>query len=158
MNPFEFELHFTYTLDDESLTIDQQYINLSDAPMPMYAGFHPYFRVKNKVVSLETDATTYLDYNDMETKPICSSSDLSCKESLVLLGGKQNRVRFALKDIGRDVTMTYDAPFRYIVLWSEAEKPFICVEPWMAMTNAFNVLVGPGETLTTRIRISSEAL
>lgn len=162
--PFDFELRFTYTLDVEGLTIDQQYANLSDVPMPMYAGFHPYFRATNKLVALQTDASAYLDYNDLETKPIRSPLDLSCKESLVLLGAKQNRVTFVQEDIGRDVTITYDAPFRYIVLWSEAEKPFICVEPWMAMTNAFNetkealVHVGPGETLTTRIRISSGAI
>lgn len=159
--PFDFELRFTYVLNGDGLTIYQEYANLSDTPMPMYAGFHPYFRASNKMINMKTDASAYLDYNDRKTKPICKSLDLSCKESLVLLGGKQNHVTFTLEDIGRDVTIAYDAPFRYVVLWSESEKPFICVEPWMAMTNAFNESkeemqrVAPGETLKTWVRISS---
>ena len=47
----------------------------------------------------------------------------------------------------------------YIVLWTEAEQEFICVEPWMAMTDELNrkeelVMVEPGKSLHTSLVIS----
>lgn len=66
--PFEFELEFTYILQGGKLRLEQKYRNLSGKPMPVYAGFHPYFATSNKELVYETDATAYLDYNDMEVK------------------------------------------------------------------------------------------
>lgn len=157
--PFDFEVVFTYSLTQNGLTIDQAYQNTSDAPMPIYPGFHPYFKTASKNLVYQTDAKTYLDYNDMETKTVQSMLDLTNKkESLVLLDASQKEISFDLPDRQMSLTMTYGEEFKYIVLWTEQDQEFVCVEPWMAMTDELNrkkelVMVGTGETLQTTMKI-----
>lgn len=158
--PFDFEVVFTYTIAPEGLTIDQSYKNISGEAMPIYAGFHPYFKTASKNLTYHTDAKNYLDYNDMETKSVKNSLDLTNKkESLVLLDADQNEISFELPDRQMTITMTYGGEFPYVVLWTEQDQEFVCVEPWMAMTDELNrkeelVMVGPGETLHTTLKIS----
>lgn len=158
--PFDFEVVFIYTITQEGLTIDQVYKNISGEAMPIYAGFHPYFKTASKNLTYQTDAKTYLDYNDMETKSVQDSLDLTKKkESLVLLDAAQKEISFELPDRQLSITMTYGEEFKYIVLWTEQDQEFVCVEPWMAKTDELNqkeelVTVGPGETLHTTLTIS----
>lgn len=149
MFPFPFELRFTYTLQDGKLTLRQEYYNHSDSPMPMYAGFHPYFATESKAIAYETDATEYLDYNDHIRKPLQNNTiDLAgLVESVTLLDTKQLSITFPLSG-GFSVRLSYSDAFKYVVLWSQEGKPFVCVEPWMAMNDELNrgdelVLVEP---------------
>ncbi|KKC48000.1 aldose epimerase [Paenibacillus sp. D9] len=158
--PFEFELLFTYTLKNGELSISQQYRNLSDSPMPMYPGFHPYFAADAKNLSYRTDATRYLDYNDGQEKPYEGSLDLgSMKESAALLDAEAPEIAF--KPSGNlAVRMRYSGSFRYVVLWSVEDKPFVCVEPWMALNGELNrqeelVLVQPGEPVEAELVIGA---
>ena len=158
--PFDFELLFTYTLKGNKLLIDQKYHNLSSERMPFYAGFHPYFRSESKELNIEADATKLLDYNDMQVKSFSGKVDLDGKkEALALLDEKSRSVSFAANN--RKITMEYGEEFKYIVLWTEKDKPFICVEPWMARTGELNrkeelVYIEPGEALNTFLSISVE--
>jgi galactose mutarotase-like enzyme len=82
--PFDFEVVFTYVLENGKLNIHQEYRNMGEQPMPMYAGFHPYFKTSEKHLSYETDATRYFDYNDNEE--FTGRVDLgNLKEAVVLL-------------------------------------------------------------------------
>ncbi|GAB2673498.1 aldose epimerase [Paenibacillus thermoaerophilus] len=156
--PFAFTLRFTYALKDGKLTIRQQYVNRSDRPMPMYPGFHPYFATEDKAIVYETDATRYLDYNDMTEKPVNGAIDLNgLVESVALLDPKTPEIAFPLSS-GSRVRMTYSEHFNYVVLWSVQGKPFICVEPWMAMTGELNrgpelVMVAPNSALSAELAI-----
>jgi galactose mutarotase-like enzyme len=158
--PFEFEVIFTYTLTKNCLTIDQQYRNQSDSDMPIYAGFHPYFKTASKDLTYETDAKMYLDYNDMKIYEIQGSLDLTNKvESFVLLDTKKSEISFGLPDLKKTISLTFGDEFKYIVLWTEKDQEFICVEPWMAKTNELNqkeelVMIQPGKVLKTTINIS----
>ncbi|TWD98944.1 galactose mutarotase-like enzyme [Neobacillus bataviensis] len=158
--PFQFEVIFSYTITKNELSIDQVYRNASDESMPIYAGFHPYFKTSSKDLTYQTDAKTYLDYNTMEVNSINASLDLTNKkESLVLLDSRKKQISFELPELRKNVTMRYGDEFKYIVLWTEAEQEFICVEPWMAMTDELNrkeelVMVEPGKSLHTSLVIS----
>jgi galactose mutarotase-like enzyme len=160
--PFDFEVIFTYTLTKNQLTIDQQYKNHSDSEMPIYAGFHPYFKTTSKDLNYETDAKTYLDYNDMKINEIHGSLDLTNKkESFVLLDAIKNEISFELPDLKKTISLTYGNEFKYIVLWTEKDQEFVCVEPWMAKTNELNqkeelVLIQPSEVLKTTVNVSVE--
>lgn len=94
--PFEFELLFTYSLKDAQLHIEQQYKkNLSSEAMPMYAGFHPYFAADRKDIAYDTDAASYMDYNDHLVKPYQGRLDLSTMvESANLLDARTRRISF----------------------------------------------------------------
>ncbi|MCI3927122.1 aldose epimerase [Paenibacillus sp. TRM 82003] len=159
--PFEFELRFRYVLGPGVLTIHQEYTNLSKEPMPLSAGFHPYFRSEGKRLQIESDAAAMLDYNDGLRKDFHGEVDVSGKEAVALLDAKTSRVRFSVPELGRMVTLTYDEAFRYVMLWSEAGRDFICVEPWMAKTGELHRgdelrYVPPGETLRAFLTIASE--
>ncbi|WP_424768679.1 aldose epimerase [Paenibacillus sp. sgz302251] len=161
--PFAFELLFTYALKDGQLHTRQQYRNLSESEtMPFYAGFHPYFAIDSgKQIPYETDATRYLDYNDNAEKPFHGEVDLEgLVESVTLLDTKKSEISFPVLQ-GARVRMTYDAIFKYMVLWSVQDRPFVCVEPWMAMTGELNrqeelVMLGAGEVLHANLTISCE--
>ncbi|MWC27810.1 aldose epimerase family protein [Paenibacillus sp. MMS18-CY102] len=157
--PFDFELLFTYTLKDGQLLLDQQYRNNGSETMPMYAGFHPYFNTETKNIAYETDATVYLDYNDMAEKPFEGSLDLSgMVESVTLLDPVKPTIAFPVAG-GRTVRLSYSDNFRYVVLWSVDGKPFFCVEPWMAKTTELNVqqelvMVEPSKTVHASLTIA----
>ncbi|MEH6995529.1 hypothetical protein V7075_23005 [Neobacillus drentensis] len=139
-----------------------EYKNQSDKEMPIYPGFHPYFRTAQKNIANETDAKTYLDYNDMKVKLVSQGLDLTDKkESLVLLDARNKEISFELPEIKKKIHMTYGEEFKYVYLWTEKDQEFICVEPWMAMTNELIrkkelVFVKPNETLKTELTISAE--
>ncbi len=138
--PFPFELEFTYALQDGELHTRQQYRNLNDqAAMPFYAGFHPYFAIdSSKHIAYEIDATRYLDYNDEQEKAFTGSIDLEdLVESICWLDAKKPEISFPTLH-GTRVTLRYDDIFKYVVLWSVKDRPFICVEPWMAKTGELN--------------------
>ncbi|MFC4775941.1 aldose epimerase [Paenibacillus sp. GCM10023252] len=157
--PFDFELEFTYALKDGELHTRQTYSNLSASTMPFYAGFHPYFKADSKRLAYGTDATQYLDYNDNEVKPFTGELDLEgLVESVTLLDPKKPEITFPVAG-GLQVRMKYDEIFKYMVLWSVKDKPFVCVEPWMAMTGELNrqeelVMLAPGTSLHANLIIS----
>lgn len=159
--PFEFELQFTYRLREGVLTIEQEYRNASDRPMPMVAGFHPYFATEGKNLPYVTDAKRYIDYNDGEIKPFEGTLDLTeMKESAALLDAARPEIAFPLSTNAM-VKMSYSEDFRYVVLWSVKGKPFVCVEPWTALNEALNdkqglLLVEPGNTFRAELRIACE--
>lgn len=157
--PFDFEVIFTYVLKENTLIIKQEYQNLSDIDMPIYAGFHPYFKTKEKDLLYKTDAKTYLDYNDMKEKKIEGNLNLNGKkESFALLDAIKRGISFNLPDRKKTVTMSYGNEFKYVVLWTENDQDFVCVEPWMALTGELNrkeelVMMKSGEKLNTSLEI-----
>lgn len=136
--PFDFELVFTYVIEADQLTINQTYRNLSGDSLPMYPGFHPYFHSETKQIRVETDATEYLDYNDEKVKKIEGSINLEgLKESVALLDADDRKINFQLGDSSR-IEMETGPEFAYTVLWTEAGKDFVCIEPWMAKNEELN--------------------
>lgn len=158
--PFDFELIFTYILKDGKLQILQQYKNNSNEEMPIYAGFHPYFYTKNKNIKYITDATKYYDLNDNTMKDYTGALDISfMKESAVFTDAKERSISFQVEDLNSTINMQFGEEFKYIVLWSVENKDFVCVEPWMAMTNSFNTkqdiyYVESGNEFNTYLNIS----
>lgn len=157
--PFDFEVLFTYRLTENQVTIDQEYTNQSSAPMPIYAGFHPYFKTSEKNLTYKSDATKYYDMNDGQIQEFTGSLDLSDKkEALFLLEANKKQIAFELPGLQKTVVMKYGQEFKYVVIWTEKGSDFICVEPWMARTYALNrkeelTLIQPGESLKTYMSI-----
>jgi galactose mutarotase-like enzyme len=160
--PFEFELQFNYILKDGKLTVEQEYHNKSEKAMPLYTGFHPYFEAGNKNICYETDASRYLDYNDMIIKEYKGSIDLtSMVESALFLGSRKNDIAFKLPELNRRIVLKYGEEFKYIVIWTVEGKDFVCVEPWMAKNKAFNTkeelrYIDGFKSLKTYFTISAE--
>jgi galactose mutarotase-like enzyme len=160
--PFDFTVIFTYVLEGGKLTIKQEYNNQGDHPMPIYAGFHPYFKTSEKNLSYETDATKYYDYNDDQVKEFTGSIDLTnLKESVVFLDSNNPSISFGDPAVKKRIKLCYGELFKYIVLWTESGNEFICVEPWMAKTDEFNrkeelVIINGNESLKIEFSIELE--
>jgi galactose mutarotase-like enzyme len=163
--PLDFELRFTYTLKGNQLVIDQEYINLSEFAMPVYAGFHPYFKVgdKSKLI-YHTNSTLYLDYADKSIKPFGRSFDMSdVSVARLLLNHTNNEILFEDPALKHKISYKYSKEFKYFLFWSLVGKDFLCVEPFMAKMNALNsnedlYHISPKGTLRLSWTISGDIL
>lgn len=135
--PFEFEVVFTYKLEKGKLTVQQLYKNRSSDAMPICPGFHPYFNIANKVVNVKTDATQYLDYNDQTIKSFDGTIDMSDLIEPVVFQDSSDKVEAGF-DESDVLVIEKDKAFRYLVLWTEKNKDYVCIEPWTAKKNEFN--------------------
>lgn len=157
--PFDFTVIFTYVLEGGKLTIKQEYNNAGESPMPIYPGFHPYFKTSEKNLAYEIDATKYYDYNDDQVKQFTGTVDLTnLKESVVFLDSENPSISFGNPAEKKRVKLSYGEQFKYIVLWTESGNEFVCVEPWMAKTDELNrkeelVMVNGNERLVAEFSI-----
>jgi len=170
--PFKFEVRLKYEVLPGKLLCHQIYQNNEAMrSMPYYAGFHPYFLIPDdkKKVTVNFSATRRLKYNDtltdiigeQETLKMPSSiSNPEINEQLNILGeNKCATLNFPNGDeIKIDVTENPDY-FSYLQLYTIPEKPFFCVEHWMAFPNALNTVSGvrwlkPAGTETSVYEIS----
>jgi galactose mutarotase-like enzyme len=158
--PFAYELVFTFKIQAQKLHIEQEYRNFSDKDMPMYAGFHPYFLVDHKDNTIESDASLIRYLGASTEEPYTGKIEMGkLPDSIALSQAATKQIAFQPK-AGHKIHLTYGEEFEYVVIWSLDGKPFICVEPWMALTNELNnkqelVYVKPNAALTTFMTIST---
>ncbi|MEX2460707.1 MAG: aldose epimerase [Paenibacillaceae bacterium] len=159
--PFAYELVFTFKLQDLQLRIEQEYRNHSERKMPMYAGFHPYFLVNHKENTIESDAQRMIYLTAQKELPYTGEIEMDrLPDSIVLSQATTKRIAFEPKS-NRKIGLTYGEEFAYVVLWSLDGKPFLCVEPWMALVNELNlkdqlVYIMPQQSLKTFMNIAEE--
>ncbi len=173
--PFSFEVKLLYRITTGKLTCQQVYRNLGDRPMPYYAGFHPYFLTpppgaeKEKVI-LNYHPTRRFVYNKDLTEIVgetalfplpISVADPRINEQLTTVDeNKEITLHYPEGDTIHLTAEGVDNPelFSYVQLYTMRDKPFICVEPWMAFPNAMNSVFGarflpPGTSEEGRLRL-----
>lgn len=157
--PFKFELELIYTVSANLFQCEQIYRNLSDQPMPYYAGFHPYFltlppdKGKEKIL-LDYQPIKKFIYNENFTdlcgeqavfKTPISIMDPALNEQLTKVGeNKLVKLKFPdgfFLEMHAQGIKNSDL-FSYIQLYTMPDKPFFCVEPWMSFPNAINTVKG----------------
>jgi galactose mutarotase-like enzyme len=161
--PFKFKLIYEYKLSGSTLSVNATYINEDEQPMPFYAGYHPYFQVEDK--------------NQLEIGIPSQTHTESINNSMV-----DNRFNFEQEEINvfyqdltaqslhitdpvqkRKINVRFDPIYKYIVVWALKGKNFICVEPWMASTDALNskedlVTIQPGQEVKSYVVYEEEEL
>ena len=153
--PFPFKVTLNFLVKDSTLTISQTYENTGIEPMPYNYGFHPYFLTeKPEDIRVEASAAMRLDFVAGQIpfghKTIQVAIPEGAPESgACLLGVKSPTV---LYDPGKEkrLTMSFDDSFPCHVLWAQAGKPFLCVEPVNGGADSLNtgsyLTLAPGET------------
>lgn len=157
--PFDFSVSLTYELTAKGLTIRQKYENHSQASMPFYAGFHPYFAAPEKTkVELSVVANEYDDFLTGKTFPVESviNFDQAAEVNGAFHNVKGGKVTFSNFGQGRTIEIAFEPPYQHIVIWALRDKPFICVEPWMGLNNSLNTgesvfHLEPGTSLETSV-------
>jgi len=113
--PYDFEVELRISVDEGRLRYDLQVTNNSDEPMPIAPGFHPYFQVP--IEKREEVKTNIPGFNPAEFD--WNSSPDFPRQAFVLL---------QVPDSG-EVSIKSSEEFQKLVVWSEPDRPYLCVEP-----------------------------
>lgn len=165
--PWDFSATLRYALEATpqrvALTIQTRIENRSDAPLPFALGFHPYFYVPDadkKVARIATDAKRAWDNFGKQAVDLHGPIDLTVKEvDLHLIGHTPHS---ATLERGADrIVVSADPEFARWVIWTQAGKDFVCLEPWTAPADALNTGEGltelaPGASKTLNVTIAVE--
>ena len=165
--PWEFRLAFSVEVSGRSLRILQAYENLSSSPMPLHAGFHPYFAVpdgEKGAARIEAPAAPAWDKVGGRELPLLEA-DLTAPEVSVSVreegagGAARTRARLTAPSLGA-VEIEVSPGLTHWVVWTLGGRDFVCVEPWTAPADALNTGVGlallsPGERREMRMEIRS---
>lgn len=165
--PFRFRVTLEFALEQGALTIRQTYENPDEKPMPYNYGFHPYFlteRLEN--LRVETTADTFFDFA-VGGKPFGQGSvSLTMPEGAPETGaafmGVHGPTILQNEAEGRRLTMEFDESFHTHVLWAQAGKRFLCVEPVNGTANGLNMgqylTLQPGQRSTAFLRLRPEII
>ena len=166
MYPFRFRTELCFRVGDGWLDITQRYENLDEKPMPYSFGFHPYFKLEElKHAQVETTAEQFFDFVAGGVRPFGHDRvSLTMPDGAPETGAVFMKVTapsvLDIPEEGRRVTMEYDESFPQLVLWTQAGKQFLCVEPINGTANGLNTGVyftlQPGEVKETTLRICVE--
>ncbi len=134
--PWRFGAEFEASVVNGTLSISLTATNRDTSPMPFHAGFHPYFSIPRAAKSearIETDARHAFD-NVSGTRGPISKIDLN-ELDLHLEDHTRNGTTLQRGAARRPIVLEWSGASR-VVLWSQRQADFICVEPWTAAGGA----------------------
>ncbi|QKC85088.1 aldose 1-epimerase [Mesorhizobium sp. NZP2077] len=154
--PWSYEAEQVISLAGGTLCMTIQVRNLSDAPMPVGFGLHPYFpstpwtHVQAPVSGVwETDAEVLPIRHVLP--PVGADPSIGFDVSEVdfdtVFTGWARRARITWPEQGRQLNIEAEAPLDFLVLYTPPGEPFFCAEPVSNITDAFNRV--PGEDINT---------
>ncbi|AFY77038.1 MAG: aldose epimerase [Hydrococcus sp. C42_A2020_068] len=159
--PFDFQLAFTYQLQENRLRIEQYFTNRSDEVMPFSTGLHPYFYAGDKTqLTFDIPASQYQDQQSQEIYPFSGTFDFNQDEIDVAFKSLTHHST-SLTDNQRrlKIAINYSALYSTLVFWTVKGKNYVCLEPWSAPRNALNTgeqlnYLEPGSTYQADVEIA----
>jgi aldose 1-epimerase len=151
--PFAHTLEMTYRLRDGILEVETAIENLANEAMPVSVGFHPYFRLHDSPrnswkVTLPAKESYVLSGSlvatgDKKPMPYASPQPLQGIALDDVLGGlipgESGRTAFVVEGAKEKISVLYGPKYTVAVVYSPADRDFICFEPMSGPTNAFNL-------------------
>ncbi|HSW49075.1 MAG TPA: aldose 1-epimerase [Bryobacteraceae bacterium] len=151
--PFAHVIEITYRLRGGELEVETAFQNLSEEPMPLSFGYHPYFRVLDAPRDkwkLHLAAREQLVLNPQllptgERKPAPSPDPLplagiSLDDAFTdLVRGADGRAEFWVEGDRQRITVIFGPKYTSAVVFSPGSRGLICIEPMVAITNALNL-------------------
>jgi galactose mutarotase-like enzyme len=160
--PFDFQLAFTYELQGNTLTIQQEYQNLSAIPMPFSSGFHPYFLCGDKnQIEVEIPSAKYEDNRTKENFDFDGKFNFDRDEIDSVFGNLSSRSTSVTdRDRKLKIAINYDDFYTYLVFWTVKGKDFYCLEPWSATRNSLNTkeyltVLDPHASCSSKVSITA---
>lgn len=158
MYPFQFEFITKYILKGNRLVVAHEVINHGNDELLFSLGGHPGFKCpinKDEVYEdyyLEFEqiehAPTWVLHNDGlqsdETRPVFKNSNviplhanIFDDDALIFKNLKSSVV--CLKSKKSDQVLKFDyTGFPYLGIWAKPNADFVCIEPWMGVTDKWN--------------------
>jgi aldose 1-epimerase len=152
--PFAHEYGITYRLSDGVLEVETSVSNLSEDPMPLAIGFHPYLQIpdipRNEwVVHLPARTHVMADEHQIPTgemRPLDIPNPLSLRGQTLddgfadLERDANGRAGFRIEAGSKVVEIVFGSKYRVATIWLPGERPqFICIEPLTAIINGLNL-------------------
>lgn len=150
--PFQFELQIEYKLKDNALFVSYHVKNHGEKTMYFSVGAHPAFAVEGKFseYSLEFDnnkpLTTYklgdgvfsgkTEKVELTGRELPLDYGIFAKDALVLKNSATENL--TLKKDGKPVLSVHFPKFPYLGIWTVADAPYICIEPWLGIADNFD--------------------
>ncbi len=151
MYPFDFQLDITYTLSNDTISLDFDVTNLGDVTMPFSVGGHPGFQ-------MPFDGGDFSDYvlefsQPSAVKALSLTEACYMTQQYVMLPLEQGRTMHlthqlfdndalvltdcapavTLKRPGGTKAITVSYPnMKYLGIWHKpkSQAPYVCIEPW----------------------------
>ena len=152
--PWPCSLQIRYVLSGATLRLEPSVTNRGSTDMPFGLGFHPYFAVAQAdkaKMRIPTQARRAWDNVQQRSIELASPIDLAAKEvDLHLEDHGSSRAQLVWGD-RRTVTLSASAELSRWVIWTLADRDFVCLEPWTCPGDALNtgaqlLVLRPGET------------
>ena len=147
--PFAHSLEITHKLADGILEVHLSITNLSDQPMPVSVGFHPYYQITDAPRDqwrVHLAARSHYTLSDKliptgETKPIDLPDPvpLAGRQLDDVYGDLVAGAEFSVQGKSQKISIRYGPKYRVAVVYAPPGKEFICFEPMSGITNAFNL-------------------
>ena len=175
--PWAYRAQQIIALDESSLLVHLSATNLSDIPMPVGLGLHPYFpRARGSRLKANVTSVWRMDHEVMPIERVTLPPNLNLLEGVALAGsvldngfeGWDGTAHIEWPALGLGLNLTSPPLFSRLVVYAPAEQDFFCVEPVSHMTDAFNraeagetdtgmKILAPGETLSAWMRLVPRA-
>jgi galactose mutarotase-like enzyme len=121
-----FDLLVTYALAERALSIDAQVLGTG----PFQLGLHPYLACADKrAARIETNATRAID-NQTEAEVRYAPPDFENSQPDLRLLDHRESGTVLHRGSQPPVRLRFSPDFHLLVLWTQPQKPFVCVEPW----------------------------
>ena len=165
--PFRFRVTLDFTVNDGKLTIAQTYENRDEKSMPYNYGFHPYFFTeKLENLRVETSADTFFDFavggKAFGHGVVSLTMPEGAPETGAAFMGVRGPTVLHNEAEGKKLTMAFDETFHTHVLWTQAGKRFLCVEPVNGAADGLNtgnfMTLAPGETKKAFVSFRAEII
>ena len=151
--PFAQTISMTYRLANGEMQVETEIENLSNEPLPVAIGFHPYLRLDDsprdqwKVHIAARDHLVLNSFliptgerNPMEFADVQPLKGVNLDDVFAnLVRGADGLAHFWVEGRRERITVTYGPKYRVAVAYSPAARDFICFEPMAAVTDAFNL-------------------
>lgn len=184
--PFEFELYNTYRMDGNSLTTIYKVNNMGKTNMPFCIGGHPAFKIDaeemrkgNYYLEFEKDedkihflylvdgliGTGYGRNQMIDKRHILLGADSFNNDAIIMKGITSSRISLMHKYKEKPILTMEFSDFSYLAVWSKPNAPFICIEPWLGVSDSIKgtgifaekagiVLLKPGQSYECRFTVT----
>lgn len=153
--PFPFEFYLSYKLVENTLILSHKVVNKGSGEMYFSLGGHPAF---NCPIDSENQLSGYyLEFEKNETAPkwlidnnglgtdetkdcLINSNILNLnkdsfnEDAIIFKEHKSNEVTLCNRHSGKILKVNY-ADFIYLGIWAKPNAPYVCIEPWLGITD-----------------------
>jgi galactose mutarotase-like enzyme len=156
--PFDFEFEITFTLSENTLNVAHLVANTGKEEMLFSLGGHPAFNcpfLPNENYGdyyLEFDEIQDLNSNVLSSKGLLTDTSISvvknslvlpltkelfANDALIFKGIDSKKVTLKSKKHSKSISLTYP-DFSNLGIWAKYQAPFVCIEPWLGVTDHEN--------------------